>query len=119
MVKIKSSMHAPWSNRDIERLARRKRSKWDKYRRSRDINDYEVYKNGLKNFNEAKATAIIDYENRIIASKNTDAKKYYKYVSFKNKYKNQKITMKNGDEMESNDVACANILNKYFRLRIY
>ena len=114
IIKVKSARQAPWSNRNIERLSKRKRDKWDKYRHTGEARHYNEYKQVLNDFNEEKLISVLNHENNVIASKNTDAKKYYKYVSFKNKYKKQKIAIKSGDEIETDDKRCAILLNQHF-----
>ena len=111
----KKKANASWSNRNIQKIAKRKRQQWDRYRYSNSENDYETYKNSLRLLNDAKNDAIVHFENNIICNKNTNKKKYYRYVSNKNQYKNQNIVL-NDDEnnVHSDENQCATILNKYF-----
>ena len=105
---------APWSNRRIEQLAKIKRNLWDRYRRTQDRADYANYKRALNDFNHEKDLAIENYETTVLANKNTNKKKYFNYISKKNKYSDNKMTLKNGDNMVSDDKKCAEIMNSYF-----
>ena len=106
--------NAPWANTYIRNLAHKKRNKWDKYKNSPTELEYNSYKNTLNRFNEEKEKAILNYENGIIASKNSNPKKFYNYVSRKNKYGRDKICLKIGDDLETDETKCANALNEYF-----
>ena len=61
-----------------------------------------------------KIAAIKAYEENIIANKKTNPKRFYKYVSRKEKYKNNTISLKQNDKIESSPSKCANILNCFF-----
>ena len=105
---------APWATRYVKKLSKKKRQMWHKYRNSLTQHDYNQYKNSLNKFNEEKSKAILNYENNIIGNKNSDMKKYYAYVSKKNKYCSNKVCMKIDDGLEIEDEKCAGILNNYF-----
>ena len=105
---------APWSNSIIKRLSKKKRKHWDKYKFTRTSHDYNLYRQSLVNFENEKNIAITQYEERIIANKNTNPKAYYRYVSSKDKYNHNKIILKNGSSTENDQKKCAEILNNYF-----
>lgn len=105
---------APWSNRQIGRLSKKKRQKWDRYKYTKSPTDYFAYTQALKIFNDAKELAIRNYENNIIANKKTCPRKYYSYVGRKNKYKDDTIVLQSGLEVVTDDEKCANILNNFF-----
>ena len=106
--------HACWANRRIKKLSQKKRKAWDKYKYTKRDYDYQRYKETLVKFNDAKEEAIRNYEINIIANKKKDSKRYYKYVSQKDKYSNTKIVLKNGNEIITEDKECANMFNEYF-----
>ena len=110
----RAKLYPPWSNRTLGKLAKVKRRKWDRFKFSRSNVDYEAYKVALRNFNAEKNIAVLNFEKNIIASKKTDPKKYYNYVSRKSKYNNQKIILKSQNVIETNESKCADILNNYF-----
>ena len=112
--RIKPASRAPWSTREVGRAAKRKRKMWDKYRRSRSAADYNAYKQPLKHFSDVKDNAIYRYENNIIANKNTNCKRYYNYVSRKNKYKNSQISLRINESIETDEKKCATKFNEYF-----
>ena len=105
---------APWTTRLVHTLSRRKRKLWDKYKFSGLAADYENYKNVRNSFDQKKDIAILNYENKIIAGKNTNPKQFYNYVSLKNKYGHNKIVLNHNDVIETNETKCANILNDFF-----
>ena len=65
----------PNEERQVKKLSRKKRKMWHKYRNSLLQSDYELYKGALNIFNDEKSRAILDFENNIIANKNTNLKK--------------------------------------------
>ena len=105
---------APWSNKIIANLARNKRKRWDRYKHTKSMHDYDAYKTALHKFNHEKDLAIERYETKIITDKSTKKKHYYNYVARKNKYGEKNIVLKNGNSMECGKQKCAEILNSYF-----
>ena len=105
---------APWATRQVKKLSKKKRKMWHKYKNSLLQSDYELYKSALNTFNDEKSRAILNFENNIIANKNTNLKKYYAYISKKNKYSNNKVCLKKEDGLEIEEKKCADILNDYF-----
>ena len=105
---------APWSNKAIQKLSRKKRKMWDKYKKSYSNEHYNLYKEILNQFNEEKYDAVKKFENNIISNKKTNPKRYYKYVSKKDKYLDRKISLKQNNVIIENNDKCAEILNNYF-----
>ena len=105
---------APWSNHKIARLSKKKRKLWDRYKYSKLDTDYRTYTNCLREFNCEKEIAIEKYEKQIICNKKTNKKKYYQYLSKKDKYRGNKIMLNNNNTIESDEAKCAEILNSYF-----
>ena len=105
---------APWATKLTKKLSRKKKEKWNKYKRTKLENDYNDYKDTLNNFNDEKTKAIMNFENNVIAQKNTRPKLYYSYVARKSKYISNEICLKQGDNVEVDDRRCAEILNEYF-----
>ena len=112
--KSRAKNKALWTTKLVSKLARKKRHLWDKYKRSRLREDYDLYKQGLNEFEQKKDIAILNYENKIIAGKDAHPKQFYSYVSLKNKYGNSKIVLKNDDDIETNEYKCANLMNNFF-----
>ena len=105
---------APWSNAKIRKLSGKKRRLWDRYRYSSLQYDYNKYKLCLNEFNHEKSIAIYNYENNIICNKNTDPKKYHRYVSRKDRYAKQHIVLNFEGDVVSEADRCTEILNSYF-----
>ena len=114
LLKKKDKNVAPWSNKLISKLAKKKRKDWDRYKYTKTIYDYETYKITLNQFNLAKDEAVRNFEHNIIGNKNRNRKLYYNYVSGKSKYENNKIILKSGEKMETEEDRCAEIMNRYF-----
>ena len=64
----------PWMNSFLKKLRRKKREKWDRYRRSNFPEDYEAYKDAVDLFTDEKEKAIINFETKIIASEKSKPK---------------------------------------------
>ena len=105
---------APWSNRKIKRLSLKKRKLWDKYKHTRSQRNYNAYKTCLSQFNAEKTRAILNYEKNIICNKKTNPKKYYNYVSRKDRYAKQQIILEDAGHTHSEPGKCSEVLNKYF-----
>ena len=105
---------APWTTKRVRNLAIKKRKLWDKYKTSELQSDYENYKAVRNEFNQKKDIAILNYENKIIAGKNSNPKQFYNYVSLKNKYGDNKIVLKHNDVTETSEINCANLMNNFF-----
>ena len=73
-----------------------------------------MYVNCLEEFNRQRDLAIEKYEKEIICNKKTNVKKYYNYLSRKEKYAGNRISLKNNGRIENDEEKCAEILNKYF-----
>ena len=107
-------LKAPWSNRNIRRLSKRKRKLWDKYKITKTDYDFINYRNALGEFNAEKDFAVHQYENNIIAKKKCNPKQYYKYVSKRERYKDNTISLLKDGRIESDPEKCANIMNDFF-----
>ena len=105
---------APWSNRIISKLAKKKREKWDRYKYSRTRADYVRYKDALEKFNIEKEKAVEYYESQIICNKNVNQKRYYRYVSRKSKYSECKVSLKDDGGITADSKKCAHIFGDYF-----
>ena len=105
---------APWSNKLVKKLSKKKRKKWDRYRYTKNVQDHAAYKEAEEKFNDVKESAIRRYEQNIIANKNTNRKRYYDYINKKDKYMNRKITLKKDGIKYDQDEKCADILNNFF-----
>ena len=105
---------APWSNKLLGKLSRRKRKKWDRYKFTGSEADYIEYRNALENFNQVKQNSIRKFETNIIANKKTNPKRYYKYVNKKDKYLNNRIILKDGNEVIEDEKKCSEVLNNFF-----
>ena len=82
----------------IKKLSRKKKKLWDKYRFTKNNNDYEAYQNCLIEFNHEKEEAIRRYEKNVISNKDTNPKRYYRYVSSKEKYKDITISLRDNEK---------------------
>ena len=60
---------------------------WDKYKLSKNNNDHAAYKESIEEFNCEKGAAIRKYEENVMANKKTNPKHFYRYMSSKEKYK--------------------------------
>ena len=105
---------APWSSRRIGKLSKKKRIMWDKYKHSGNLLDHMNYRTALDNFNIAKEEAITSYERNVIANKNSNPKRYYRYVASKDKYKDNSMSLLRFDSIETEPKVCASIMNDYF-----
>ena len=106
---------APWERKhQLKKLATKKRNKWDKYKFSKSSEDYIEYRSVLNEFTDEKEKAVLNYETKIITGKNTNSKRYYRYVSRKKKYNSNKINLLVNDEVVTDDQLCAEELNNYF-----
>ena len=112
--KTQEMRRAPWSTKLIGKLADKKRRQWDKYRRTEDPADYSRYQDALNEFTAAKNRAINNYENNVIANKKTSPKRYYKYVSLKNRYNDTKWQLEVSGNTTSDEVKCADGLIDFF-----
>ena len=104
----------PWITKRLKNLSQKKKSFWNKYQYTNKIEDYERYTLVLNVFTAEKMKAMLDYENNVIAQKNSDRKQYYNYVSRKKKYSNNKISLIVNGELAEDDEKCANALNDFF-----
>ena len=115
---IKERRKAPWSTRGIEKLAKKKRSCWHRYKyKEFDPESPECarYKAALAAFNAAKENAITRYEKKIIEDKPRNQKRYYAYLSKKSKYRDSNLLLRNTDGTESsNPKQCAKILSSCY-----
>ena len=68
----------------------------------------------MNEFTEEKKLAILNYENQIIADKNSNPKKYHSYVSKKKKYNENKITLCLEGALVNDSEKCASALNSFF-----
>ena len=118
-LKITEKKNAPWSNRKIRKLSMKKRKLWDKYKHSKTQNDYNAYKLCLSKFSDEKTKAISDYENKIICNKKSNPKKYYNYVSRKDRYAKQQIILEDEGQTHSEPKMCTEVLNRYFSCLYY
>ena len=66
----------------------------DKYMKSYSIEHYSLYKEIFNQFNEEKYDPKKKLKNNIISNEKTNPKRYYKYVSKKDKYLERKIGLK-------------------------
>ena len=115
--KIRETEHpkAPWSTRKIERLSRNKRKKWDEYKFNRTAERYEEYKKSLNTFTAEKTKAVRNYETRLTDNKNANPKAYHCYLSRKNKYANNQVSLKGSNQKVTSDTeTCVEILRKNF-----
>ena len=83
-----------------------------RYNYTKTIYDYETYKITLNQFNLAEDEAIRNFEHNIVGNKNIKRKSYYNYVSKKSKYENNKIILKAGEKIETEEDRCAEIMNR-------
>ena len=105
---------APWSTALIKKLAIKKRMAWDRFKYTMLDDDYNRYKEKLKEFCEAKDISIRKYEYDIIANKNVNRKQYYRYVNKNDKYLNRKICLEKHGAVIEDTVECAEELNRFF-----
>ena len=106
--------HACWANRLIRKLSKDIRRAWDKYKYTKTEIDYQRYKEKLVKFDGAKEEVIRKYEVNIIANKKSNMKRYYKYVSQKNKYSDPRIVLNKDDAIITEEKECVDIFNDYF-----
>ena len=105
---------APWSNRAISKLAKKKREKWDRYKYLRTEASFARYQDALEKFNVEKEKAVEYYENHIICNKNVNQKRYYRYVSSKSKYGDSRVSLKYDGGITADSKKCACIFGDYF-----
>ena len=114
----KENIKAPWSSRRIEKLARKKRKCWGRYKHSnfdKSSPQYTSYQNALKNFNDAKFIAVRNYESKIISNKSRNQKKYYAYLSKRSKYRDTSLLLKDSDGIDQSETRqCTQILNQCY-----
>ena len=114
----KERRKAPWSTRQIEKLARKKRKTYDRYKHSGAKQygpEFEIYSETCRMFNNEKDKAVRRYEEKIVANKNSDPKRYYSYLSSKPRYRDTSLPLQDerGEEhSESNK--CMEILNNCY-----
>ena len=87
---------------------------WNKYKYSRNELDFQNYGTCLEDFNSVKDDTIISYEKEIISNKNSNPKKYHRYVASKDIYKDSSLSLMSQGSIECDPETCANILNDYF-----
>ena len=68
----------------------------------------------LRDFNNEKHNAIKSYEENIIGNRNTNPKRFYKYCSSNDKYRDNTINLKKEGSIETDPQVCANIMNDFF-----
>ena len=131
MIPIKRNLNKkkPWMTRNVLKMRRAKIKAWRKFQtlRSTATNEKEEYydqklqrlhEKYVKLRNETKGTikkAVIDYEQKLSVNIKNDNKSFYTYVRSKQKRKDTVGPLKNmQDEVISNDVEIAELLNNYF-----
>ena len=92
----------------------KKGKKWDRYKYTKRREDYDLYRESLEKFNEAKEEAIRNFKANVIAKKKTNPKRYYRYVAQKDKYCQTKITLQDEGKIITVEKECANIFNDFF-----
>ena len=115
---ISERKKSPWSTKKVEKLSKKKRIAWDRYKKNGMITnsvEHEAYKKALNNFNVAKDQAVHDYEMKIVKKKNRNPKKYYAYLSKKSKYKDTTISLQDKQGKTHSIVDdCTKVLNNSF-----
>ena len=116
--KLNANKKAPWSSKKIEKMSKKKRIAWDRYKRTGmkpDSPEHTQYKSALNDFNQAKNAAVYDYELRIVEGRGKNPKSYYAYLSKKSKYKDTQPAMQDPDgTIHTDGDECAKILNGCF-----
>ena len=116
--KVGNAQRAPWSNREIQKLSRKKRTAWDRYKHSgmqRNSKEGEIYRTTLQDFNQAKRDAVRKYEFEIVKNRGRNPKRYYSYISKKSKYRDTAIALRDEQGVTHvNEETCAIILDKCF-----
>ena len=111
----KQQRSAPWSTKVIQKLAAKKRKKWDAYSFDRtNETKYNEYKAALNEFNSQKTKEIKKYEKMLLENKDKNPKSYYKYMSKKNKYASKILVTYDNGTPELDDEKSASILNDFY-----
>ena len=118
-IKARDRKKAPWSTKLIEKLAKKKRKCWHKYKGSglhSEGQEKERYMSALQTFNAARNEAIRDYELNIVNNKTRNQKRYYSYLARNAKYRDPSMLLQDSTGSEHSDIdECGKILNNYFR----
>ncbi len=111
----KAKFKSQWATQAIARLSKKKRKIWDKYKGNKTNQNWLKYQQILDEFNSEKTKAIDNYEEKIASDKTVNPKQYYKYLSIKNKYKDNEIALNDEDvKIEADRKKCSDILNSFF-----
>ena len=112
---VHKARNKPWFSTSLKRLYRKKERTWKKVQEHGTEEHWTAFKEARRAFNAHKEKQIFSYEENIIRGKQKNQKRYYKYLSSKNPFPKNEMTLKNDDHTETDPLACGNILKEVFR----
>ena len=104
-----------WYNQKVQKAIKKKRNKWDLYKKTMTSHNYATYKTALRMSNKTIQQEKRNLEERISANVKYDPKAFFKYAKQKMKLKEDvaTITLDSGEQTRDTDVI-AGAFNEFF-----
>ena len=113
-IKVFSRRNVPWFTPALKRFVRTKQRKYNKYKNNPNNRNFTEYKNYCK-FVKSKITSCkINFEKRKFMRKNTDSKKFFKYINSRTKRSHPVANLIHNNRTVTFDSEKADILQQQY-----